>query len=74
MEGVWLTSVKTGGSGPSGERRDGRLSSVSGFSSGGFTACHRDGGVNTGFDKWAWAKRINSDLIALTAPPRLVNI
>ncbi|TNN75529.1 hypothetical protein EYF80_014341 [Liparis tanakae] len=35
------TSVRTGGSGPSGERRDGRLSSVSGFSSGGFTACQR---------------------------------
>lgn len=54
-----MTSVKTGGSGPSGERRDGRLSSVSGLSSGGFTACRREGGVNTGFHK--------SNLIASTA-------
>lgn len=41
LGGVGVTSVRTGGSGPSGERRDGRLSSVSGFSSGGFTACSK---------------------------------
>ncbi len=62
MGGVGVTSVRTGGSGPSGERRDGRLSSVSGFSSGGFTACSKATELHSGFSFgfYRWVQSYNN--------------